>query len=687
MRVRWLALIFVVSVFSSAVPAVAQQSLEVEGAVGLDGYVDPDEPTDLTITVRSPSLFVGSLEVSMRNFQTSVPLEVPADGLKEVVVGLPPPGSSPNVMVRILDGSGNRVLDRDLRVPLDAGFEQILTGVIGSGQLSATLGQVRSRPLGLSITPVSLESGHFDQRLSALDYIVSHGGALAGLSQDEREAIAVWVEGGGRLVANPSDAASLSIPVEDRGAFGPANMARVARGEILVVPDVGSVALDEWPALLRDVPQSVRNVNDVNAANQAEFNLIGPATAGGSVGVPQLPWLAAALAFYGILVGPVNFFLLRRLRRPELAWVTIPAVSILAVALFWLNGPRGDRAEVNHASVVVFDGDRSRAETGLVMVSGAEGVHRLSVPGGWSLMSTSTFGRSNVVGSSTTDAASSIEFDLESLEAATAIAGWQPSGAALRGEVTPDGNNYEVTVTNESPWDFWAWGVVSGFDAAGRNVTLRPGDSASATLRLAGNADPWEPPMARVTLQGGNFNVGARDPWEVVYPLSQHLAARFRDSIDGVYLFGFTDDIILDVAVDGEPVPGSGTSLVIVPLRDAVLSEGGVTGVELLYAQGADWVEPNGFSTFIGGAEAVFLRTSAPDGATSGSIRQSANVGFNNDFAVYDWEDGEFVELTAGNEFSGGSLFTPTGELLIRLTPAEEFSEVIPDTVRVEWNS
>jgi hypothetical protein len=45
--------------------------------------------------------------------------------------------------------------------------------------------------------------------------------------------------------------------------------------------------------------------------------------------LPSIQWLSLLLGVYILLVGPVNYFILRRLRRMHLAWITIPALTLL----------------------------------------------------------------------------------------------------------------------------------------------------------------------------------------------------------------------------------------------------------------------------------------------------------------------------------------------------------------------
>lgn len=62
---------------------------------------------------------------------------------------------------------------------------------------------------------------------------------------------------------------------------------------------------------------------------------------GGMFALPGLdlpdPWLLAAFLFvYIIIVGPVNFIILRRMRRAELAWITIPVLVALFSVIAYL---------------------------------------------------------------------------------------------------------------------------------------------------------------------------------------------------------------------------------------------------------------------------------------------------------------------------------------------------------------
>ncbi len=73
-----------------------------------------------------------------------------------------------------------------------------------------------------------------------------------------------------------------------------------------------------------------------------------------SLDLPSLRLLAPLLAVYILIIGPVNYFLLRRLRRLELAWVTIPAITLLfSMGAYGLGYQlRGGDVIVNQVAIV-----------------------------------------------------------------------------------------------------------------------------------------------------------------------------------------------------------------------------------------------------------------------------------------------------------------------------------------------
>lgn len=73
-----------------------------------------------------------------------------------------------------------------------------------------------------------------------------------------------------------------------------------------------------------------------------------------SLELPSLQILVPLLAVYILLVGPVNYFVLRRQKRLELAWLTIPALTLLfSIGAYGLGyGLRGNDVIVNQVALI-----------------------------------------------------------------------------------------------------------------------------------------------------------------------------------------------------------------------------------------------------------------------------------------------------------------------------------------------
>ncbi|MHB8507430.1 MAG: hypothetical protein ACYDGR_02115 [Candidatus Dormibacteria bacterium] len=83
-----------------------------------------------------------------------------------------------------------------------------------------------------------------------------------------------------------------------------------------------------------------------------------------SLALPSLPLVGGILLAYVVLVGPANYLLLRRLRRRDLAWVTIPLVVLVFTGGAYTAGARtkGSDVVVNRVRLLTLLGDTGRAD-------------------------------------------------------------------------------------------------------------------------------------------------------------------------------------------------------------------------------------------------------------------------------------------------------------------------------------
>jgi len=101
---------------------------------------------------------------------------------------------------------------------------------------------------------------------------------------------------------------------------------------------------------------------DTYAANQALSTL-------SELGIPSIFYICGWLAVYIVIIGPANYLLLRRLKRSELAWLTIPVVVMVFTCSAYIFGffYRGTEPVLNRISVVqAWDGSEHARVRGLV---------------------------------------------------------------------------------------------------------------------------------------------------------------------------------------------------------------------------------------------------------------------------------------------------------------------------------
>jgi hypothetical protein len=89
-------------------------------------------------------------------------------------------------------------------------------------------------------------------------------------------------------------------------------------------------------------------------ARQRRLNLLQSALQQPSLGLPSAWALLAFLIGYIIVVGPLNYLVLRRLQRLEWAWLTVPAtVLVFAVGLYVIGfGLRDGQSQLNQVAIV-----------------------------------------------------------------------------------------------------------------------------------------------------------------------------------------------------------------------------------------------------------------------------------------------------------------------------------------------
>ncbi len=136
-----------------------------------------------------------------------------------------------------------------------------------------------------------------------------------------------------------------------------------------------------WDKVVSSIPHPpiwAIGANNGYAASNAVSSL--PA-----LSLPSAGLLALFLIVYVLIVGPLNYLVLKRLHHRELAWITIPGVVIIFSGLAFIAGFRlkGNDAVINQMSIAFghIDGGQLRVQTLLGLYSPRRATYDLLLPG------------------------------------------------------------------------------------------------------------------------------------------------------------------------------------------------------------------------------------------------------------------------------------------------------------------
>jgi hypothetical protein len=636
--------------------------VSIESAIGAGGYVRPDAGFTLTLDLTSTRLVAGLLRVQLGNEVFVEDVELPAGTTKTYALELPAPRGQRRVVVDITESEADSALASS-RITLQVASDALVVGVAGDDGLLTVIDSVTSSPFNQEVVAVAVTG---NENLAPLDYLVVADPACC-----DADAIREWVDGGGRLIAaSPSiDVLGLLVPSGHVITGTAAAVSREGSGEIIAWEDPASGDATAWRAVLRSVPPAETGLNNMGGGFVEGSNLFEAAVASGSNASLELSWLLAALAGYVIIAGPVNFLLLRRFGRMEWAWVTIPAIGVLAISALVLVGRQQTASlHVTQASVIVESDSRMYAESGIVYFAANEGTHTLGFGRDFSARASQGTWFASTSGATvarTAQGGTELTFELPSLGAATAYATWhpEPTGIRLSSQVTEEG--VQVAITNDGSNTYWAWGLVAGQRVVTESTPLAPGDEATLELRPGGRvADPWSSPIADSIMS----RVGGSDQnWQRVWPLAFTATQLASSQLgDAVYFFGITDDPTVPLTTRGQSAAARGSSLVVV---DTGLDAGSASGESIaeLVATDGQVETSNPQAAWVYGASYANLRFRVPDdtGALELDFTNFGGPASPTDFEVWNWTSAAFDALEIGDSFDPSDHRSAAGEVMV----------------------
>lgn len=415
----------------SAPASQTAADLQLDVRAGFDGYVQPGVWTPLYVTASnsgpdlSAELRVEASSLAGAPVAYTRPIDLPRGSRKLVTLYVPDLSAYSGTVQVDLVRSGRVMLSQQASVQSVAATTLLIGVWSDSPQALADLalvqpssGQTRLALLTAADLP-EIAAGW-----QALDVLAIFDADTGVLTPGQRAALAEWIAGGGRLLVAggaayqrtaaglgdvlpllpdgtasvsleplarlagaPFDAQAVSEAAVTTGDLHPDAYVQAAAGDVpllawreigygrvdFLTADPGMQPLRAWPgraALWTAVLSSGRPrpawafgfSESWQPARDAVADIPG-------VSLPSALQLCGFLTLYVVLIGPVNYLVLARLKRRELAWFTIPALIVLFSAIAYLTGfqLRGTRAIVHRLALVQTWGDTTTARVqGLV---------------------------------------------------------------------------------------------------------------------------------------------------------------------------------------------------------------------------------------------------------------------------------------------------------------------------------
>lgn len=341
----------------------AQDSVRIDHAgLGTAELFNPNVPTPVRVHIPA-QLQAQSLQLQFQ-FETSdsdkVPLtlephrifkqiEVSAGQANDLEVALPlPPQSQITLLLDVFDPAGHRIGEarRALNPRALAGknlaiiycaeqktCDDAWSQIHSSADAEERVTKTRTRVIETLQQPLQ----HFWEYELADAVVISS--PISQLTSDQRDAFEKYLRQGGTLVLLEKDVADAEFLAAYRQALISSLPVSVGRGKLIRLPSLESKTLGsaiKWGVASENVTEYTQWF--IKAQVDRDFFL-------GRIGIsftfPRLRWLIIWLGVFILIVGPINFILLRRLGRLEWGWRTTCAISLLfAAGLYFANSAR-----------------------------------------------------------------------------------------------------------------------------------------------------------------------------------------------------------------------------------------------------------------------------------------------------------------------------------------------------------
>ncbi|MBF8290339.1 MAG: hypothetical protein HW391_1307 [Chloroflexi bacterium] len=368
----------------------------------------------------------------------SVAVDLPTESRKTYVLHAQPPAFGRTVKVQLVSGS-TTVTSQDVAYLIHDGG-QLIVGVLAE-RPQGIIGELDLDPSPNGAAPaiVSLGVADLPERVegwATLDRLIWQDVDSNTLTEPQLASLRGWIAGGGRLIiaggtaglgtlsgfpddilpyrpdatldVAPSTIAALVGPVPADATDLPALAGESGRGRALatsgdrvIAGDLeygsGSVTLigfdptATWLAETRSVEAMWRRflpnrTSGGPVITTDDSQIVNAVSQLASLALPPIGGLLVLLGGYILLIGPINYLILRRLDRRELAWVTMPVlIGVFAVSAYGFGTAlRGTDLILNEVAIVrgAPGATEGTAQVYLGIFSPSRATYQLQVPGG-----------------------------------------------------------------------------------------------------------------------------------------------------------------------------------------------------------------------------------------------------------------------------------------------------------------
>lgn len=411
---------------SSPTHAQTTTGLTLTAAAGFDGLFREQAwlPVSVSVTNNGPPvsgyvrIVVDETAFGSDQVIYDLPIELPTQSSKRVTHYVFADTFRTTLDVSLVDEAGALLHPTVVAGPLRRiGIDDLLTVVVGdSAGVLAFLEDVHGgRPDG-AVAFMTLDAlPDVAAAWRAIDVLVLSDVDTSRFSAEQRALLGDWIDGGGALVVTggsgaaqtsaavrdwlpvtleavvtvdqlPALADVAGIPLPEAGPYLVSG-SRLTTGDLLVHQDglpllavrplgqghVFWLALDPAAAPLRGwaggpdlwapvagvVPSATfwtRGIQSPYPIDQAVRRLPG-------VGLPPAPVIIGFMLLYAVVVGPLNFWWLKRRARPEAMWWTVPLVALVFTGLVFVTGFRLQGGElIAHQLSVVYGADQGQSQ-------------------------------------------------------------------------------------------------------------------------------------------------------------------------------------------------------------------------------------------------------------------------------------------------------------------------------------